>query len=73
MCIRDSPGGNRNGGYRGERRSNGGYRGSRSGAPRGPRPSLSLIHISSRAQVSVVLPLPEQGAATRNWIICVLL
>ena len=33
------PGGNRNGGYRGERRSNGGYRGSRSGAPRGPRPS----------------------------------
>ena len=32
-------GGNRNGGYRGERRSNGGYRGSRSGAPRGPRPS----------------------------------
>ena len=38
------PGGSRNGGYRGERRSenggrNGGYRGSRSGAPRGPRPS----------------------------------
>ena len=33
------PGGNRNSGYRGERRSNGGYRGSRSGAPRGPRPS----------------------------------
>ena len=33
------PGGNRNGGYRGERRSSGGYRGSRSGAPRGPRPS----------------------------------
>ena len=33
------PGGNRNGGYRGERRSNGGYRGSRSGAPRGSRPS----------------------------------
>ena len=33
------PGGNRNGGYRGERRSNGSYRGSRSGAPRGPRPS----------------------------------
>ena len=33
------PGGTRNGGYRGERRSNGGYRGSRSGAPRGPRPS----------------------------------
>ncbi len=33
------PGGNRSGGYRGERRSNGGYRGSRSGAPRGPRPS----------------------------------
>lgn len=33
------PGGNRNGGYRGEHRSNGGYRGSRSGAPRGPRPS----------------------------------
>ena len=38
------PVGNRNGGYRGERRSdsggrNGGYRGSRSGAPRGPRPS----------------------------------
>ena len=38
------PGGNRNGGYRGERRSenggrNGGYRGNRSGAPRGPRPS----------------------------------
>lgn len=32
-------GGNRNGGYRGERRSNGGYRGNRSGAPRGPRPS----------------------------------
>ena len=32
-------GGNRNGGYRGERRSNGGYRGSRSGAPRGSRPS----------------------------------
>ena len=31
--------GDRNGGYRGERRSNGGYRGSRSGAPRGPRPS----------------------------------
>ena len=36
------PGGSRNGGYRGERRSenggrNGGYRGSRSGAPRGPR------------------------------------
>ena len=41
---RRRPGGNRNGGYRGERRSdngnrNGGYRGSRSGAPRGPRPS----------------------------------
>ena len=38
------PGGSRNGGYRGERRSenggrNGGYRGSRSGAPRGSRPS----------------------------------
>ena len=38
------PGGSRNGGYRGERRSenggrNSGYRGSRSGAPRGPRPS----------------------------------
>ena len=38
------PGGSRNGGYRGERRSenggrNGGYRGNRSGAPRGPRPS----------------------------------
>ena len=38
------PGGSRNGGYRGERRSenggrHGGYRGSRSGAPRGPRPS----------------------------------
>ncbi len=33
------PGGNRNGGYRGERHSNGGYRGSRSGAPRGSRPS----------------------------------
>ena len=38
------PGGNRNGGYRGERRGenggrNGGYRGNRSGAPRGPRPS----------------------------------
>ena len=38
------PGGSRNGGYRGERRSenggrNGGYRGSRSGVPRGPRPS----------------------------------
>ena len=38
------PGGSRNGGYRGERRSenggrSGGYRGSRSGAPRGPRPS----------------------------------
>ena len=38
------PGGSRNGGYRGERRSenggrNGGYRGSRSGAPRASRPS----------------------------------
>ncbi len=42
------PGGNRNGGYRGGNRSEhmattmadrGGYRGSRSGAPRGPRPS----------------------------------
>ena len=38
------PGGSRNGGYRGERRSenggrNGGYRGSRNGAPRGSHPS----------------------------------
>ena len=31
------------------------------------------LSAASRAQVSVVLPLPEQGAATRNWIICVLL